>query len=149
MSTIRTSPEQAVIEGLLARLRGAGIWENRVYRGIIPANAETPFVFFNFQSGGATNFTRRPDADFQVQVRCTAEAIQEAMQGKAQLIALLDDKGEQESPADFVSGGTDWKITTITKTTSLVLTELRDNNLPREHAGDIYEFVLEARAWQL
>lgn len=138
---------KAVYRGLRNRLVGDGnyAYNQNVRASLVKASTPYPYVVYFWSGGGALNETTTKDAMYRIGVKAVSEKLAEAMNAAAQISDLLDDKGEAESPSDYVNGGDDWKILTVTEEDSIYLVEQPPDTITVYHVGAFYRFHLDAR----
>lgn len=140
-------PVEVVYAAIEDVLKNAGaIWESRVYPDRAPSKKERPYAIFFIVSEIDLEEVGCPDPAIVVSVKCVANTRQQALQGKAEIAALLDDKGEQETVEGVVAGDEDWEISTISKDRGISLSEyLKGSTGAIYHAGNQYQIRLGAK----
>lgn len=132
---------QALMKAIVNKLRGGGVWGNQVSEVIQPAWVK-PYCLVYFISGGETNNLIAQDADYEIGVKVIADNQQQSLTGAAQVLELLNDKGEQDTSTSPLDGGTDWTITTSTAGRMIHLIEPFQNAQNIYHDGHVFSFVL-------
>jgi hypothetical protein len=137
---------QAAYKGIDARLSNAAtVFGDRVRVSIAPASFAYPYAIQFWQAGGEDNSIRAQDAALTIGVKCVSTKFSDAFRGASEISALLNDKGEQRSPNDFVYGGADWRILAITEGVTIYVPEQLSDSEIAYHVGASYEFIMVRR----
>ncbi len=135
----------AVYKGFNTRLTsdGSEVWAQRARASVTKAKTLYPYVIYFYAGGGAWNATTGRDAQYSIGVKCVTPKMSVAMTGAERISVLLDNKGKQDDPNDFVFGSADWDILTITEEETIYLAETPPNTDEVYHIGAFYRVVLE------
>ncbi len=141
---------QAAYKGIDARLSVAGgVFDTRVRVSVASSNKDGqfpyPYVIQFWQGGGEDNSIRAQDAALQIAVKCMSTKFADAFRGASTISTQLNDKGEQESPTDFVNGGDEWKILTVTENEAIYVVEGSSDSEIVYHVGASYALIMVRR----
>lgn len=134
-----------VYKALETRLSDSGEpWGSHAYMAQAHENAPYPYVVYFWAGGGEANRRRHQDAELVIIVKAVSDNAGEAFDCAARIAELLNDHGTQDNAADYVYGGSEWEIMTVTQEETLHLHEQFANTKALTHAGARYRFVMEA-----
>jgi len=135
----------AAQKAFFARLAGADDLWSGVYQDIASEGASYPYLVIFWQGGGERNAIKAQDAEFVIIVKAVANSLSTASAAMARASELLNDKGEQESPDDYVNGGDDWIILSITQEETFYMPEEFAGSRTIYHVGARFRAIMEAR----
>jgi hypothetical protein len=133
----------AVYSALRKRLASADpLWGTRVFADEVPPNTPHPYLVYWVMAYTEPNRLRTPDALLAVGVKVVARSFEDANAGALRIGQLLNDNGGLDSaPTIMYANG--WHVQTITQTTGLFMSELREDGLRLYHHGYQFEFRLQ------
>lgn len=139
---------KAVYKGLRTRLVSDGslLYGNKVRASIVQSNTGYPYCVYFWAGGGQGNRVVARDAEMRIGIKVVSDSMAEAMNGAAQVTTLLDNKGQQDDTTDYVYGGTDWKILSITEEDVIYLVDHAPDTMPIYHIGAFYRVVMAQEA---
>jgi hypothetical protein len=136
---------QTVYKAVAARLSGSGEpWGSKVRVSLVKASTGYPYVVQFWSGGGEVQINGFIHAEFRIGVKCVSDKLAEAMSGAGRISALLREKGQQTSPADYLYGSADWDILTVTEEETIYLVEGAPDTVPVYHVGAFYRLFMQA-----
>jgi hypothetical protein len=123
---------------------GSAIFADRAYADYSESD-EYPYVIYFWSGGGEVNHTRRRDAEIVLTVTAISEKLGDAQIAAQQISDLLNDSGEYDDPADYLYGGTFWRILTSTEEDAIHTLDMFSGAVPIYHVGARYRFVMEVK----
>ena len=136
---------QAAQKAITARLTANPneLWGNRVRVSLAKSNTSYPYVIYFWSGGGESNTVRAQDSSLRIAVKCISSKMAEAMRGAARISELLNDCGKQDDAGDYLYGGDDWEILSITEEEVIYLPEQQADTITAYHVGAFYRFEMQ------
>ena len=139
------SAQYAARRAVQQRLAGAGAWGTRVRQDRGLSSWEFPYVVHVFSGGGERNrMLAHSDPELVLLVKAVSDIAAEASAAAAAIAALLDDSGLQDDADDYLYGGSQWHILSITQEDYITYSEYVSETRTLFHEGARYRFVMEA-----
>lgn len=137
---------QAAQKAIFARLTADPLepWGNRVRASLAKPNTDYPYVIYFWSGGGEVNRIKARDSVLRMGVKCISPKMAEAMRGAGRIADLLNDSGYLDDPDDYLYGGSDWVILSITEEEAIYLPEQTADTITAYHVGAFYRFEMEA-----
>lgn len=118
-------------------------WDSRIHFDNVPPRDAYPFIWVVFGGGGERNEDLHADPLYTLSVTASSKNMQEALDCKARIHALLNDRGAHDRfPA--IRGMNGWVIRTITAGAELWLPDPIDDASRVYRAGYTFFFNMEA-----
>lgn len=136
---------QAAYEALANRLRGTGeTWGSNARVSWLKSSTPYPYVLYFWAGGGERQINGYRHAEYRIAVVCISNKLNDATTGAARISDLLREKGKQTSPADYLTGSSDWDILTVTEEDTIYLVENTPDTIKSYRVGAYYRFFMQA-----
>ena len=136
--------QRAAEVALQSRLQNNGSWSERVRQDRGASGWPYPYLVHVFSGGGERNRLKRHDAELVFVVKAISDVAQEAAAAAQEADDLLNNHGLQDNTSDYLYGGSDWHILTVTREDYISLTEYVSETRAIHHRGARYRLIMEA-----